>query len=129
MSNQITASMSKLDSMRFTPHIEVCIEIVDDASRGTSRPSTAANDVVLVSLCRLRGIVEKIRCSGLYDESVAVRGPTGLYVGLFRAELDRYWASLREELRNDRKFLFSPYFRRCLRYFGWAVLTYLIQQS
>lgn len=95
--------MSKLDAMRFTPHIEFCIKLVTDSCTDAVRPTSTNNDFILVSMCRLRGIVEKIRSSGLLDDAAIMKGPIGLYVGVFRAELDLFWAELPEELKSDRE--------------------------
>lgn len=99
LSSWTTSSLSKMDTMRYSPLIKDCYETI-------AQNGGAKDDVFLVHCIKLQCLIERIRTSGLWDgvssgDSQALRAPVGMCVKSFWAELKSFKDSLPTEIAND----------------------------
>ena len=98
-----SAAFKKMESLRYTVHIDECCRSLEDSSEYPS-------DTRLVHLMRLRRIIEKMNqvyCSDELDLTLGVQGPLGMYVKQLEGELHEARTALPSRLQQDSKFLLS----------------------
>ncbi|MCJ1399412.1 hypothetical protein MMC11_002614 [Xylographa trunciseda] len=101
----ISSFLQKIDSLRWTPHMDECLQMLDDRKE-------CVNDETLVKQVRLQLIVEKMAPGTSHDramESTEQREPTSLYLGDLHTQLQSVKTSLLAESHSNEVVLLHLY--------------------
>jgi hypothetical protein len=93
-SQRISSFLHQIDALRWTPHMDECLCILDEGPEGP-------NDEILVQQVRLQLIVEKVNClenwqGGLKGRAYRARAPPSFYLQALQSQV--------EEVRSNRSF-------------------------
>lgn len=101
---QVSANLSKLNPLYWSPYIQHCREDILTAAGNDS-------DIYLAHLLELQRISENIKNSGIRDfpsEPRTGNSHIGVHIKLLMSELQRFKASLPESLQHNCKSKITP---------------------
>ena len=105
---RISSFIQKIDALRWTPHMEECLQIVDERKE-------CPNDEILVQQVRLQLLVEKMGQGtgrdGTMDSPAHTRGPPSLYSETLYSKLQDIKTHLLNQPQTDGKLLCTIFIR------------------
>ncbi|KAI9729358.1 MAG: hypothetical protein M1834_006881 [Cirrosporium novae-zelandiae] len=110
LTSMVSATIRKLDALRFTSYM-------DEGCRTLLEAGEYPSDTYLTHLVNLQKTVERISESPLHseaDSSSNRKPPVGMYVKGVQEEMTRFKDSLPPELQQSREYLPKPTLEECL---------------